>query len=198
MAVEPAKKEADLSNVGFQQPGIWNAGVGDGFKAGTHTFDISMAGGFGVAAFGSVQRHDLAWTSISYGRMVGKVQGMNHWYEGNWEVLGELFGGGQYSPSREWLVGLTPHLRYHIATGTRLVPFFDAGAGVTGTGIQLPDLSTRFEFNTQAGGGLDWFLKDDVAITVQARFIHISNAGINQPNHGVNTVMGILGVTWFF
>jgi hypothetical protein len=177
---------------------IWETAVGEGFKPGTQTFDVSLAGGFGVAAFGSVQRHDLAWASVAYGRMLGGVQGKDRWYQGNFELLGELLGGSQYSPEADWIVGLSPHLRYHFATGTRLVPFVDAGAGVTGTGIHLPDLSTKFEFNTQAGGGADWFFRDDVALTVQARFVHISNAGIDQPNHGVNTVVGILGVTWFF
>jgi lipid A 3-O-deacylase len=191
-------KSADESITRSGERSIWQSSVGAGFKAGTQTFDVSLAAGFGVAAFGSVQRHDLAWTSISYGRMVGSVRGENRWYQGNWELLGELFGGSQFSPTADWIVGLSPHLRYHFATGTRLVPFVDAGAGVTGTGIHLPDLSTRFEFNTQGGVGVQWFLKDAIALTVESRYVHISNAGIDEPNHGVNTVMGIIGVTWFF
>lgn len=188
----------DHSRLMTEHASLWESDTGEGFKAGTETFNVSLAGGFGVASFGSVQRHDLAWASVAYGRMLGGVRGKGRWYQGNFELLGELFGGSQYSPASDWLVGFTPHVRYHFATGTRLVPFVDGGAGVLGTGIHLPDLSTRFEFNTQGGGGVDWFFKDDIALTVQARFVHISNAGISRPNHGVNTVMGILGVTWFF
>jgi hypothetical protein len=129
---------------------------------------------------------------------MGRTRGIGHWYRGNWELRAELFGGSQFSPASEWLVGLTPHLRYNFATGTRLIPFADFGAGVTGTGIALPDLSTRFEFNEQGAVGAHWFLGNHFALTVEARGIHVSNAGIRQPNNGVNSVIGMIGFTRFF
>jgi len=103
----------------------------------------------------------------------------------------ELFTGVQFSPRREWLLGLTPHLRYNFATGTRWIPFVDAGVGVAATSIGHPDLSGIFEFNLQAGPGIQWFLKDRVAITMEARYLHLSCAGISKPNLGVNGVAGI-------
>jgi hypothetical protein len=78
--------------------------------------------------------------------MWGGVKGKDHWYRGNWEVRGELFGGAQFSPENDWLVGLTPHLRYNFATGTRWIPFIDAGSGVMATSIGLPDLSGTLQF----------------------------------------------------
>ena len=82
-----------------------------------------------------VQAHDLALLSLAYGHMLGGVQGEGHWYRGNFEGRLELFGGGEYSPSNEWVIGLTPHLRYNFATGSPWIPFLDGGAGVTATGI---------------------------------------------------------------
>ena len=110
----------------------------------------------------------------------------------------ELFGGGEYSHTHEWLIGLTPHLRYNFATGTRWIPFLDVGAGVTGTGIGAPDLSTTFEFNSQATAGLRWFVGDNLALTGEVRYMHVSNAGIREPNAGMNNVPFMLGATWFF
>jgi hypothetical protein len=109
-----------------------------------------------------------------------------------------LFGGGQYSPSKEWVIGLTPHVRYDFATGTRLVPFFDGGAGVTATGIGPPDMSGTFEFNLQVTTGAYWFLRDDLAMTGEVSYMHMSCAGIHHPNLGANNVIFMIGLTWFF
>ena len=131
--------------------------------------------------------------------MWGDVKGEDHWYRGNWEIRGELFGGKQFSPvSNDWLIGLAPHLRYDFATGTRWIPFVDAGAGVTATGIEGPDLSGTFEFNLQANTGLHWFVRDKMAVTAEVGYLHISCAGIHAPNLGLNAIKGMAGLTWFF
>jgi lipid A 3-O-deacylase len=152
----------------------------------------------GVATFGGRQAHDFALMSLSYGHMLGPVRGEGHWYRGNFEFRAELWGGGQYSPSKEWVVGLTPHLRYNFATGTRWIPFCDAGAGVTATGIGGPDLSGTFEFNLQPAIGVQWFLRDNLALTSELKYLHISCGGIHSPNLGANGIVGMIGLTWFF
>src|SRR5260221_264149 len=106
---------------------IWEAGVGEGFRRGTHTMGFSVGAGFGVAVFGGSLEDDLALMSLEYGLMIGGVKGENHWYRGNWEIRGELFGGAQFAPNSEWVIGLAPHLRYNFATGTPWIPFFDLG-----------------------------------------------------------------------
>ena len=177
---------------------IWQGDVGDGFRASTQNFDVEAGVAPGIAVFGSPQTHDLALLSLSYGHMLGHVLGEGHWYRGNFEGRLEMFGGGEYSPSHEWVIGLTPHLRYSFATGTRWIPFLDAGAGVTATGIGPPDLSGTFEFNLQATAGVRWFLRDDFALTGEVRLMHLSCAGIHSPNLGANNVAVMIGVTWFF
>lgn len=196
----PAENSTSGPALAFQKPAarIWQEGVGQGFRSTTQTFSVESGVGVGMAAMGSTQAHDLALTSLSYGHMLGPVLGEGHWYRGNFEWRVELFGGGQYSPKNEWLVGLTPHLRYNLATGTRWIPFFDAGAGVTATGIQHPDLGGTFEFNLQPGMGLHWFVRDNLALTGEVKYMHISCAGIDKPNHGLNDVIGMIGLTWFF
>jgi len=133
--------------------------------------------------------------------MLGHVIGEGHWYRGNFEGRLELFGGAQFRPGDDadgWLVGLTPHLRYNFATGSRWIPFLDVGAGVTATGISQPDLSGTFEFNLQASTGVRWFLRDDLALTGDVRYTHLSCAGIHQPNLGINNVAFFIVMTWFF
>jgi hypothetical protein len=184
----------------FQPPhtGIWEGEPGHGFKRGTQTLSLESGATAGLDIFGSRQKHDLALASLSYGYMLSSVVARDHWYRGNWELRGELFGGSEFSPHDGWVAGLTPHLRYNFATDTPWVPFIDAGAGFTGTGISRPDLNASFEFNLQAGGGVHRFLRRDLALTMEVRYLHMSCAGMSSPNLGVNGVMGMIGVTKFF
>jgi len=41
-------------------------------------------------------------------------------------------------------------------------------------------------------------LKDNVAITLEARYVHWSCAGLSQPNSGLNGVTGLLGWSFLF
>jgi lipid A 3-O-deacylase len=95
-------------------------------------------------------------------------------------------------------LGLTPHLRYNFATGTRWVPFADLGAGVTATSEHAPDLGGAFEFNLQAATGVHWFVRDNRAVTLEARYLRVSSTGLYTPNLGLNTVAGLVGLTWVF
>jgi lipid A 3-O-deacylase len=192
-AVPDATRGLTISNTN-----IWENGVGSGFKSGIQSISLSLGAGYGVQILGSRQSHDLALAGISYGYMLGSVEGEGHWYRGNWELRGELISGGQFSPTSDWLVGITPHLRYNFATGTHWIPYVDLGAGVSATSIGPPDLSHYFEFNLQAATGVRWFIRDNVALGIEARYLHMSCADINTPNLGLNNVNGMLSISWFF
>jgi lipid A 3-O-deacylase len=181
-----------------QPGGIWEGAIGEGFLPDARSITFSAGASSGIPTFGSHQGHDLALMSFTYGHMLGHTSGVGHWYRGNWEFRCELFTGAQFSPSTEWLVGLTPHLRYNFATGTSLIPFADLGIGVTATSIGPPDLSGTFEFNLQPAIGAQWFLMNNLALSLETRYLHMSCAGINKPNLGLNGVTGMLGVSIFF
>lgn len=178
--------------------GIWQNGIGGGFRSTTETLSFEAGASQGVAAFGGRVRHDLALVSLSYGHMLGPVRGQGHWARGNWEGRAELFTGAEFSPKSVWGIGLTPHLRYDFATGTRWMPFLDIGAGVMATGERAPDLGGAFEFNLQAAASVHWFIRRRMAATVEVRYLHVSSAGLYTPNLGLNTIAGLVGVTWFF
>ena len=77
-------------------------------------------------------------------------------------------------------------------------PLVDGGAEGSSTNIDGPDLNGNFQFNIQVGAGTHYFLSERTAPTVQYRWLHFSNAGIERPNHGTNTQMFHVGVSWFF
>ena len=181
-----------------QKEGLWNTTVGRGFRRGATHYGFEIGAGPGVSHFGSQQAHDLAVGKLQAGLMLSRPLWEDHWYGGNLELLGELFGGRQFHPEDAYLFGITPVLRYNFTTGTRLVPFLDAGAGLTVTDIGEPDLSTKFQFNDQAGAGVHWFMDDHSTVTVSCRWVHISNAGIEEPNLGTNSLLFFAGMSWFF
>ena len=176
----------------------WIDGVGTGLRRHSHALGVVAGVGWGGSQWGSRQPHDLAWLGARYSWIVSDVLAADSWWRGNVELAGELFGGGQFSPSGRYLCGMTPFLVYNFATGTPWMPFIGAGAGVTLTNIGEPDLSTRFQFNDQLVLGTHYFFDERVATTFQYRFVHLSNAGIREPNNGVNTHMVFAGVTWFY
>ena len=177
---------------------VWNGAVGEGFNSSTVHLSLAAGVGAGLTVLGSREAHNLAWLGLAYGRMWGAVQGGDSWYRGNWERRLEVIGGGQFRPSDRYVVGLTPHLRYNFATGSRWLPFVDVGAGASGTSIGPQDLGGAFQFNLQAGPGLSWFLREDVALSFEYRFFHLSSARLSTPNRGVNTGMFLVGMNWYF
>ena len=177
---------------------VWEGDVGDGFRKHATEVGLSVGGGIGVRSFGGEKHHDFVLGDVHVGTMLTGIVGKDHCWSGNFELLGQLFGGEQVKPNNAYVVGVAPLLRYNFATGTRLVPFIDGGAGLTLTDIRHPDLSTDFEFNLQVGGGVHWFFKPNVSAMLDGRLVHFSNAGIDSPNDGVNTLVLYLGVNWFF
>ncbi|HVV01807.1 MAG TPA: acyloxyacyl hydrolase [Verrucomicrobiae bacterium] len=177
---------------------IWKDGVGEGFRAGTQDVGFLAGGTLGLPIFGSKHTHYFGLAFGRLGWILTDVVGAGRWYKGNWEFQINGFGGSQFAPTSRYVAGAGPLLVYDFAAGYRLVPFVEAGAGGTATDVRDGDLSTSFEFNLQLGAGLHFFLKPNVALTVESRFIHFSNAGMKDPNQGVNDSAGLLGLTWFF
>ena len=94
--------------------------------------------------------------------------------------------------------GLNPlffSLRYD--RGQALVPFVEGGEGLLYSSLLGERLGSRFQFSSQAGGGLHWFLDENLALTAAYRLRHISNGGITRVNSGLNTDFYMIGVTYF-
>jgi hypothetical protein len=176
---------------------VWQGGVGDGFRNGARNAGIAAGAGIGTAIFGSDKAHDLALAYASHGWIFTHVVGQG-WRRGNGEFRVELFGGAQIDPKLRYVVGFTPVVRYNFANDSPWVPFADFGVGLALTNIKGPDLSTTWEFNIAIGGGALYFFRQNRALSLQYRGVHLSNAGFDSPNHGTNTHMFLLGLNWFY
>jgi len=122
-----------------------------------------------------------------------------HEYDLNlrWVVEGWIAGVFD-APGDAFEVGISPIvLKLDYDAGQRFVPFGIGGVGAMYTGLQGQDLGGPFEFASFVGVGLHTFLNDNVALTLSWRIRHISNAGIKEPNKGLNTNFFLIGLEFF-
>lgn len=197
-AVSPEPIHPTGLTLDSDQAAIWQDQIGSGYRKGATEMGVSAGAGLGFSVLGGKDRHDFVMAKVHYGWVVSDLVAKDKWYRGNWVLLGELFGGLQTKPDEAVVFGVTPVLRYEFATGTRWVPFFDAGAGLSATDIGRPDLGGVFEFNLQTGPGVNWYVGRNTAVTLQYRFIHLSSAGLETPNLGVNTGTVYVGINRAF
>lgn len=64
--------------------------------------------------------------------------------------------------------------------------------------VKTSDQANGFIFSDTVGAGLSFFLTEKSAINVEYRLRHMSNAGIEKPNGGINTHFGTIGYSVFF
>jgi hypothetical protein len=145
---------------------------------------------------------DLALDSIRLGIMLSNPHGSG-FFAGNWEILGEIFGGGIFQGPGSVEAGATLIMRYNfIQPGSRVIPFMQIGAGGVYTDISERGsqglVSLPIEFNLQGTGGLRFLLGNQWSLIMEAGYRHISNGATKEPNRGVDSVGGDVGLGFFF
>jgi hypothetical protein len=170
----------------LDNPGT-RVGPENGLRRGASEVGFDIMAGFGPPIFGQRRYHNMALASGHYGWALSS----------SWEVVGELWCGDQLNRGYGAAGGLTAHMRYHFANHGRWVPFIDTGLGLAGTEIRDGDISTTFEFNDQLGGGVQCYFRRDAAATIEIRWFHLSNLGMEAPNGGVNVEFLSAGISWY-
>jgi Lipid A 3-O-deacylase (PagL) len=114
------------------------------------------------------------------------------------EIMSEGLVGSAYHPGGH-LLGDTLLYRFDFKPVRRTVPFFDAGIAALHTSLdnQAPEISGHTQFYSQGGLGLQYFLHPGRAFVLEYRYFHMSNAGLQEPNHGFNGSMLSVGFRWF-
>lgn len=72
-------------------------------------------------------------------------------------------------------------------------PYVEAGVGLIYTDFQVEEQGMRFNFNPQAGFGVEYALPNGAAITTALRLHHVSNGGTHHDNRGVNSALLMIG-----
>jgi hypothetical protein len=93
--------------------------------------------------------------------------------------------------------GFNPlNLKWNFERRGRLVPYAELSGGVLFTNHEIPTGTSNVNFTPSAAFGVH-FLRERFAWTVEARYLHISDAGLSRLNPGINTFEVRLGVGKF-
>lgn len=89
--------------------------------------------------------------------------------------------------------GINPFaFKWALDTHGSVVPYLELGGGTLFTHTKVPEGTSRINFTTSGAVGLH-FLRSKYNISTELRFMHISNAGLANPNPGINTLQFRIG-----
>jgi len=135
------------------------------------TFSVGQSGDSTmVYRLGAQFDFDRSWWESATGRLTGYWDAGYTYWEGD-------------DTSSNHSISFAPVFVYEFA-GDSVKPYFEAGIGVAAfskTHLESNDLGSSFQFEDRIGAGLRFAGGHDIGI----RAIHYSNAGISQPNDGV-------------
>ena len=94
-------------------------------------------------------------------------------------------------------LGLNPlGLKWNFVPRGSIVPYFELGGGTLFTTHDVPTGTSSTNFTTTAAFGF-YHLGEKITWSLDARYMHISNAGLATPNPGINTFQVRLGLGRF-
>lgn len=101
-------------------------------------------------------------------------------------------------PRGSFWAGLMAVTRYHFLALGRFVPYAELGGGVGETDLHVTEIDSNISFLLWGGIGASLFVTDAAAIYAGYRYEHNSNANTNTPNRGVESHVGVFGVSYYF
>lgn len=120
-----------------------------------------------------------------------------NWWSGSvgLGVEGAILGIAE--PTGAYAIGLTPKLIYTFTSFGRLKPYVEGGGGPLWTNFDghIPEQGSDFNFLVWGGTGASWDVTAQWALNAGLRFSHISNAGTDSPNGGLNYLLPFVGVS---
>jgi len=113
------------------------------------------------------------------------------------EYVAEAHFARYFSPEG-YMIGVVPlGARYNVPSRSSIRPYLYVGLGAGWTDLtQLDEIDRRFNFLIQGSVGLRGAVTETQAWTFEARYSHVSNAGTETPNLGLNCLVFLAG--WRF
>ncbi len=102
------------------------------------------------------------------------------------------------TPSTDVEFGIGIGLKYMHHITDRLSVYCMASVGPHWITLQTKNQANGFIFSDMAGVGLSVFVTERAALNLGFRVRHLSNAGLERPNGGINSYFGTVGYSVFF
>ena len=155
-------------------------------------FQVWASGGHSVA--GGTNRTGTFSAGLRYGWILTGAHGPS-FLRGNFEyVMDAVPVFLVFQPANTaYGLSLSPlGLKWDFVPHGRIVPYFELGGGILLTNHEVPTGTSSVNFTPGAALGFH-HLGDKFAWSLEARFQHISDAGLSGFNPGINTVQIRLG-----
>lgn len=111
----------------------------------------------------------------------------------------EPFASYVYAPRNNAEIGNNFLIKIGILPESmKLQPYFKGGVGIIYLTQHTIEQGTQFNFNESVGVGAHYFFKKNIALTLEYRYRHISNADIKRPNLGIQTNLVLCGISYVF
>ena len=111
----------------------------------------------------------------------------------------EPFISTVYSPDSNVEIGNSFMLKMGFVPDTwKVQPYIKVGVGLDYMTQHIHEQGTQFNFIETGGMGAHFFINSDTALTLEGRYRHLSNCGIDDPNHGINTYFILVGTSHRF
>lgn len=164
----------------------------------TADYELSLLSGYGVShrGFGETRTQVQTWDAIArLGWFLSDELGKESWYRGRHQLLIELpyhlaLDQRGRSMTGGYLLG-----SWKFTSLKRITPYLFAGGGVLFVDMGLPSMGTRLDFSYQGGSGVQYDLAHDLAVGLEYRYHHISNAGTASPNEPINSSKILFSIT---
>jgi len=160
---------------------------------------VLASGGSGLFDRDNVQ---MVRAGVSVGRVLTGERGKG-WARGTFELDAEimpldyvLWNGYR----NVYGVGVNPLvMKWNFTRGKKVIPYFLAQGGMLWTTDRVPPGDTsKINFLSGPGVGLNYFLKPGRSVSIDLRATHLSNASLGDHNPGVDSSLQIsLGYNWW-
>ena len=169
------------------------------FKKGKSDFGAQLGWGWTIDIPPGRNRTDLGFLFFfpNWQRNLTGVIGSSSWYQG--ALFYHMEAGLAFSDRNDkFLLGWSPLMVQYkfLNSRRRWAPTVMVGTGFSMTNWKDEaerELGSEFQFLLHGGAGLEYFKKKG-AYSINYRYFHVSNAGIQFPNIGLNSHMFTMGM----
>jgi lipid A 3-O-deacylase len=167
-------------------------GAQEGPEKGDHEIQVWTGGGHSVS--GGTSNTGVWNVGLRYGWVLTKVHGPG-FLKGNFEYAVDAVPAFLVfqRANTAYGVGVNPlGLKWDFVQHGSVVPYLELGGGTLFTTHDVPTGTSSVNFTSGAALGMH-LLRGGHIVSLELRYMHISNAGLTSRNPGVNTVQVRIG-----
>lgn len=141
------------------------------------------------------------WQSnLRFCRILTGLLNKNNLLRGDLEGIIEFSASSIVEGKGSFIFGCGPILRYNfLRPKWRIIPYVQAGGGICYTDAYYYEaIGQGFNFTLQLGIGAKYMLNSHWSLDIETRYNHISNAGMDHRNKGINAIGATIGFSYYF